>query len=326
MNRRFTLTALAFALLTACGGSNRDAEVIAQRYVHKYGYDVSPEDWSSHDYPGQIITTLKNGVTVAEGFEEGRLHGPRTVTYPHSQTLNTLEVYSKGSLTRRVTYSVRGVPSTEENFCSPTETKVTTWYHSGSPRSQEEFVGSVLMSAEYYNQQNEVESRIEEGSGQKTIRNSYGDLLAKEVIRNTKTVYMEEFHQNGTPKLIASFEDGELEGKRQEFAYTGEPLIVEYWHNGVLDGVTTKFQNGCKYEEIPYKQGIKHGIAKRYVDGETVIEETHWAYNKRHGSSIIFVDGVAKTSWYFQGAKVSKSRYDDLNGRLEMVASNFEEN
>ncbi len=321
MSRRFTLTALALALLTACG-SDREAEVIAQRYIHKYGYDVSSEDWNSHDYPGQVVTTLKNGVTISETFEESRLHGPRTVTYPHSQTLNTLEIYTKGDLKRRVTYSVRGVPSMEEKFNSPSETKITTWYHSGSPRSQEEFLGSVLISAEYYNQQNEVESRIDDSSGQRTVRNFYGELLAKEVIRNAEVVYKEEFHSNGTPRLIASYENGQLEGKLQEFAYTGEPLLVEYWHEGVRDGLVTRFQNGCKYEEVPYKQGIKHGIAKRFVDGEVVIEETHWAYNKRHGSSVIFVDGVAKTSWFFQGSKVSKSRFDDLNGRLEILASN----
>jgi hypothetical protein len=145
MNRRVTLTALAFVLLASCG-SNKDAEVIAQRYIHKYGYDVSYEDWKGHEYPGQVVTTLKNGVTVSESFEEGRLHGPRTVTYPHSQTLNQLEVYSKGELKRRVTYSVRGVPSMEELFTSPTETKVTTWYHSGSPRSQEDLLQSTKRS------------------------------------------------------------------------------------------------------------------------------------------------------------------------------------
>jgi len=324
MNQRVTLSLLSLALLASCGSGSDDdkTNAIAQRYIHKYGYDVSYEDWKGHDYPGQVVTTLKNGVTIAETFEEGRLHGPRTVTYPHSQTLNQLEVYTKGELKRRVTYSVRGVPSMEEIFSSPTETKVTTWYHSGSPRSQEDYLGSILMSAEYYNPQNEVESKIEEGSGQKTVRNIYGDLLSKEVVRNTETVYVEEFHANGTPKLIASFENGDLEGKRQEFAYTGEPLIVEYYHNGLLDGVITKFQNGCKYEEIPYKQGVKHGVAKRFVDGETVIEETNWAYNKKHGSSIIYIDGVAKTSWFFQGAKVSQPRFDDLNGRLEMLASN----
>ncbi len=321
MNRRLTLSALALVLLASCG-SDKNAEVIAQRYIHKYGYDVSYEDWNSHDYPGQVLTTLKNGVTISESYEEGRLHGPRTATYPHSQTLNTLEVYSKGELKRRVTYSVRGVPSQEELFVSPTETKITTWYHSGSPRSTEEYLGSILVSGEYFNLQNELESKIEDGSGQKTCRNIYGDLLSKEVIRNTETVYLEEFHPNGTPKLIASFENGQLEGKRQEFAYTGEPLVVEYYHNGLLDGVVARFQNGCKYEEVPYKQGHKHGIAKRFVDGESVIEETHWAHNKKHGSSVIYVDGVAKTSWFFQGSKVSKSRFDDLNSRLEMLASN----
>ena len=71
-----------------CNGKKED-EVVDQLYVHKYGYTVSKEEWSSKNYPGQVITTRQDGVTVTATYEDGKLNGPSTETFPHSQTVET---------------------------------------------------------------------------------------------------------------------------------------------------------------------------------------------------------------------------------------------
>src|SRR6267154_4884075 len=81
-------------LTFGCHNSNREnEEVISKRYIHKYGYDVSKEEWESTGYPGQVITSLRNGVTITASYEDNFLHGPTTHTYPYSQTMESLSTY-----------------------------------------------------------------------------------------------------------------------------------------------------------------------------------------------------------------------------------------
>jgi len=79
------LIPLCNVLLIKCQTSNKDKNdnVVSQRYIHKYGYDVSKEEWESTGYPGQVVTTLRNGVTLTSSYENGVLHGPTTYTFPH---------------------------------------------------------------------------------------------------------------------------------------------------------------------------------------------------------------------------------------------------
>lgn len=321
MNQKSLLCILLLGTLTSCFGKKESKEeVVSRRYLHNRGYDVSKEDWDSNQYPGRILTTLRNGSTLTESFEEGLLHGSRTLTHPHSQTIQTAEVYHHGQLKKKTIYSIRGVPEIETEFLGPEKTRVTRWYFSGSPRSVEEIEANQLKQASYYNSLYEIESQVIEGCGERILRDPFGLLLSKERLVDSSVVHIETFHSNGTPKRVASYLEGKLHGICQEFAFSGEPLSIEEWDHGILDGTIIHFQNGNKYEEIPYVKGLRQGTVRRYVDGSTLVEETEWSEGKKHGSSVLFIDGAAKTSWFFQDLKVSKNRFEELNDRLQYVA------
>ena len=105
----FSLPIAAGLVLAGCGGNNGNAQVISKRYIHKYGYAVSQSEWDSNNYPGQVITNLRNGVTITATYEGGILHGPSTHTHPHSQTVQYYYLYNFGDLKKEVKPLMIGV-------------------------------------------------------------------------------------------------------------------------------------------------------------------------------------------------------------------------
>jgi antitoxin component YwqK of YwqJK toxin-antitoxin module len=316
--RRALLIASAGLVLSSCTPDD-GRNVISQRYIHKYGYDVSHDEWMSQQYPGQVLTTLRDGMTITETYEDGLLHGAKTTTYPHSQTIHSLEEYERGRLHKRITYSVRGVPQKEELFKSAAHIVATTWYPSGTPKSKEEFKEEILINGQYFTVSNETDSRVENGTGERTIRNQSGDLLSREVFNNYGITYIETYYPNNMPHTATSYDNGKIHGEKKVFAMSGEPLSVEGYTNGILDGVATYYQNGYKYLEIPYTEGNKNGLVRHYIDGETVVEETEYLYGIKQGPSIVYCDGSARTTWYFEDRKVTRNQYEQLIQRRDMI-------
>ncbi len=313
----FVFPMIALALI-ACNDGPK-GQVISQRYVHKYGYDVSRDEWKAEAYPGNVITTLRDGKSITEPYEDGLLHGARTETYPHSQTIQTLEQYERGTLTKRVSYNIRGVPQKEEFFKGENQVLVTTWYPNGTPKSNEEFRDDILINGQYLNASNETDSRIENGTGERTIRNQSGDILSKEVFNNYLLTYIETYYPNNTPHTTTSYENNLLNGERKEFAMTGEPICVEHFAKGLKHGLSTYYQNGYKYSEIPYVHGLKNGVERHYIDGEIIVEETEFQNGIKQGSSVLYCDGSAKTTWYFENQIVSRSKYEQLMERHALI-------
>ena len=308
---------MALVLMSCSEGNNK--QVISQRYVHKYGYDVSRDEWKAESYPGHVLTTLRDGKTITEPYEDGLIHGARTETYPHSQTIQTLEQYEKGNLQKRVSFNVRGVPQKEEVFKAENHVIITAWYPNGTPKSNEEFRDDILINAQYLNASNETDSRIENGTGERTIRNQSGDILSKEVFNNYLLTYVETYYPNNTPHTTTSYENNLLHGEKKEFAMTGEPICVEHYYKGFKHGLATYYQNGYKYSEIPYSHGHKNGIERHYIDGEIIVEETEFRDGIKQGSSVLYCDGSAKTTWYFENQVVSRSKYEQLMDRHELI-------
>lgn len=313
-----SLVALLLAL-SSCDENKNTKNVISQRYIHKYGYDVSPEEWKTQQYPGQVLTTMRDGKTITESYEDGQLHGLRTETYPHSQTVKIMEQYERGRLNKRVVYSIRGVPETEELYKTDAHLLVTSWYPKGTPKSKEEYKDGVLINGWYYNAANETDTRIENGTGEKTVRNQNGDLLSKEIFNNYQINYIESYYPNNTPCTTVSYENGKINGQKKHFSMTGEPIFVEQYINGHKHGVCTYYQNGYKYLEVPYAFGVKNGVERHYIDGETVSEETEYQDGIKNGPSVVYCDGSARTTWYFENQKVSRSKYEQLVQRHEAI-------
>jgi antitoxin component YwqK of YwqJK toxin-antitoxin module len=315
--------ALGVAVLATFGCQNnkkkQHADVVSERYIHKYGYGVSREEWLSNDYPGQVITTLKNGITVSAAYESGVLHGDTSYTFPHSQTLESLHTYEKGNLAKKVTFDVRGMPFREESYISPMHVRSKYWYNTGTPKCVEETVDNDLIEGEYFTMKNELESRVSDGYGERSVRDKHGVLCAKEQIDKGQVSKRESFHNNGSPHVVLSFDEGLVHGEKRVFAETGEPLSVEHFTYGKLDGICTYYQNGVKYLEINYDDGLKRGVERHFMDGESLSYETHWTNNMKHGPSTYYFDGIAKVEWFYNDMKVSQHKFEELVEREKMI-------
>ena len=73
--------------------------------------------------------------------------------------------------------------------------------------------------------------------------------------------------------------------------------------------MTITFRGGEKFSEVPYYQGKKHGVEKRFRDGKIIVEEISWENDLMHGPYHTFVNSNLKTEWYLYGEKVSKAVY-----------------
>jgi antitoxin component YwqK of YwqJK toxin-antitoxin module len=297
MNIKYPYSMLSVAavlglLAGGCRDNDKDDQVVSQRYIHKYGYTVSKEDWESKSYPGQIVTTMKNGVTVTATYENGVLHGPCTHTFPHSQTVETYTVYDKASPVREVRYDITGMPLQEKNQLSPSRHTLTYWYTDGVPLSIEEYVNEELLEGQYFSRQNEVESRVDKGNGVRLSRNQKGELLSKDTVESGYMSVRESFYASGSPESITHYHRGQLHGEKKSFAQNGEPLALEEWVNGKLHGKSTHFKNGSKYLELSYLDGLKYGSEIHYVDGDQISQEIHWENDRKHGPSNFYVEST----------------------------------
>ena len=320
--KKATIPLCLLALLAAgCDNDSTSKNVLSQRYIHKYGYDVSQEEWQAQSYPGQVLTTLRDGKTITESYEDGLLHGSRTETFPHSQTVQMLETYERGHLAKRITYNIRGVPQAEEKFNSPTHVVVTSWYPKGTPKSKEEFKDNILINGQYFSASNETDSRIENGTGERILRNSSGDILSREIFNHFALTYVETYFPNNTPHVTTSYENGKIHGEKKVFAMSGEPVSVQNYFHGKKHGISTYYQNGYKFLEVAYVDGLKDGMERQYIDGETLVEETQYAEGMKHGPSIVYCDGAARTSWYFEDNKVSRSKFESLLMRDDLITT-----
>ncbi|MCF7851625.1 MAG: hypothetical protein K9M07_00095 [Simkaniaceae bacterium] len=316
----FLLSCIALATVACDNRAHQSGdEVIAVRCIHKYGYDVPKDEWEAHHYPGKIIATHRNGVTVSTHYEDGLMHGERARTYPHSQTVEMKDLFERGTLVKKTTYDLRGIPSTETHYLSPTHTKTISWYSSGTPKSTEEYVNGNLTTATYYNAANEVESTIENGSGTLTQRDGHGELKSRVVYDNFAIVQKEYFSKNEIPSISEFYKDGLLNGPRLVYSEYGSPISSEQYKDGLLNGACTYYQNGYKYLEIPFLDGQKNGIERHFIDGEELAEETEWHDNIKHGPSVIFYDGVPTTTWYYNNEKVSRMKYEELCRREDEI-------
>lgn len=319
-----TVVALLGAVTTGCRDNDKEEQVVSQRYIHKYGYAVSKEDWESKNYPGQVVTTMRNGVTVTATYENGTLHGPCTHTYPHSQTVESYIVYDKGSPVRELHYDATGMPTQETTRLSPSRYTLTYWYTDGTPLSIEEYVNEELLEGQYFTQLNEMESRVDKGNGVRIRRTQQGILLSKDIIESGYMMVREAFYENGTPESTAHYSKGQLHGEKKNFAQNGEPLLIEEWVNGKLHGKATHFKNGSKYMELSYLDGLKYGPEIHYIDGEQVSQEVHWENDKKHGPSHFYVDGSTQTQWFYDGKEVSAKKFQELD-RLDTMIGKISE-
>ena len=319
-NFRFSIPLAIGLILCGCGRNNSDNQVISKRYIHKYGYAVSQSEWDNNNYPGQVLTSLRDGVTITATYENGTLHGPTTHTHPHSQTIKNYYLYNFGELKKEVSYDVLGMPVEENVQLSPHRHCITKWYGDGTPMSIEDFADNELLDAKYFTLGNEVESTVERGMGLRTIRDQNGILLAKDHFDSGYLTRRETFYASGSPESMAHFHFNKKSGERFVFAENGNPLAEEEWVENQLHGKATYYTNGKKQTEVFFINGARNGIETHFIDGEQIEQEIHWIYDRRHGPTKFYVgDNVAKTEWYYDGKHVSKRQFDEFDQMDQMI-------
>ncbi len=324
MNKFFLCVLLGY-LATSCTSSQTDQQVISRRYIHKYGYAVSKEEFEKHRYPGQIITTLRDGVTISATYENGLLHGSCTHTHPHSESIQYFFLYNEGNLVKELVYNQLGMPLEEHIQLSPQRYSLTKWYQDGTPMSIENYTGEELIDGEYLSKTNEVQSRVELGKGERIYNTLDGTLLIKDEIAGGYISKRETFYPNGMPESIASYQAGKLDGEKTIFYQTGEPRATEEWRQGLLHGKTTLFSGGVKQSEVYYLAGVKNGPEIHYIDGEKVEQEILWSRDKKHGPTKFFVNGsLSQVEWYYDGRSVTKRKYEELSQLDHMITQSFE--
>ena len=290
----------------------RVSDVVSCTYKHKYGVEVSRSDWESRGRDGQVTTTLKSGVTVTKDYSSGVLVGETTYTFPHSNTIETVETYRDGSLVKTVTNYPSGLPRCEEEVTASGSTVVTLWYESGSPMSVEERRDERVLTGKYYTSTEECDATVIAGEGERKRRDPYGQLLSVDSINDGWLTLRTTFHPNGSPKEYIPFEYGTISGVKKTFLPGGEPNTVEEWQNDSQHGITVAYRNGEKFSEIPYENGQKRGVERRFFNGTELQEEVTWLNDQRHGATRAYVGDAVKTDWYYQNRLVSKLVFDQM--------------
>jgi antitoxin component YwqK of YwqJK toxin-antitoxin module len=305
------LLAAACACQPPCD-SNNDSDIVATKYVHRYGVTIPQYQWEEAGQSGQIVTTRNDGVCCSQSYYCGNLDGDTTHTFPFSNGIEKVQTYSQNELIKEVTYHPSGQIRTETTHNPPEPTQVREWYENGTLKLHEKYAGSQLSYGEYYNAKGERSSGIESGSGLKAMHDTYGALWGVEERKGGEVIYRTTYYPNGSPKEIDPYKDGVLTGLRKTYYPGGEPQTIETWVDGKQEGLTTIFKEGEKSQEIPYKNGLKNGVGRLYRDGAIVVQEITWKDDKMHGPSRTYIEDRVATEWYFKGNKVTKGYYDSF--------------
>ncbi len=291
-------------------------EVIDETYVHRYGVEVSPQDWNAGGNHGKIVTTLSNGVVVTKTYDSGILDGDTTYTFPHSSGIEKVESYMNGVLQKESSYYISGSPKQEILYNSPQNRTVLAWYESKAPKSKEQYHGNLLYQAIYHKSDNQLDSEVENYNGTRTIRDDYGQLVSIDTVDKGLMTLRSSFHPNGAPKEVIPYANDAVHGQVKTYFPAGEPLTVEEWKNGKRSGLTVEYLNGEKISDCFYFNGHKQGIEHRYRDGNTVVQEISWANGLKQGPSTTYVgNAIKKIDWYWQDKQISKANYDMMTGQ-----------
>lgn len=319
MRSSFIIGSLALLALTAaCNRSNRyydnEVAVVQQSYVHKYGVEVDPVSWDQRGRNGQVVSTQKNGVTVAQNYVDGVLDGETTYTFPHSTAIEKVVVFDKGDLISETVLFPSGGKKmdTEYNPSRPDYLIISQWYENGTQRSRETYTNDRLDEGTYYDKKGEVESTIAQGTGTRYERDDFGNLMSSDNYDNGELMESTFYHPNHSVKEVIPYVNNTIQGMRKFYQLGGDPDRFEEWQNGRQTGATIVFQHGEKVAEVPYVNGMKHGIEKRFRDGEYVVEEVTWVNGKQNGPHTMYINNQPNVDWFFNDKHVSKAQYDKL--------------
>lgn len=293
-------------------------EVVEQEYIHRYGVPVEVNNWQSQGSSGQVVSTLKNGVVVTKTFAGGALEGETSYTFPHSELIETREIYSGNDLIKETHFYRNGTPAHQIDHTTQT---FITWYDNGATQSSEVVENGLIVKGEYFDLNHRQDSRIVDSNGLRTRRDAFGNRIAVDSIENGQVVLTKTFHQNGAVKEEIPYVNGCTEGQLKTYLPDGVPVAIEIWIQGEKTGPARLFENGEMVAEVPYIKGVKNGIERRFRNGKIVVAEMSWVQGNLYGPYISYVGEVTKIDYYYQGKAVSKSVYDKMTNGFDPYVS-----
>lgn len=317
---RYSLVGAAALIIASCQNHTTFDQVVSQKYVHKYGFDVSEQEWEERAQDGQEISMLKNGVKVTRSYQNGQLSGPTTHTFPHSSTVEKLLVYDQGTLLKETVYDLSGMPIREDLYEFDDRNIITLWDEKGVPLSIEEYNNDLLMEGKYYTAEHILEAQVEAGFGERIKRDRTGLLLSKDRMEDGHIAERTTYHPTEEIHAISRYDDYQLHGEQLKFTSTGKPLMKLNWQRGILNGPKVVYRNGLKVAEIPYVNGQKNGIEKHYDDLDNLTAEIEWKNDKKHGSCKFYTDETTDTEWYYKGQTVNADKFQMLENREKLMA------
>lgn len=311
-----TLSGCLLILLaaTACESMKEYENRYDCTYIHPYGVPVGSEQWAESGSNGQRIISWRDGVTVTQSYADGLLHGESTYTYPLSDQIERTEKYCNNELVSQIFYNTSGVPKQSIVYSAPNSKTITIWYDCGNPRSIETYEGALLITGKYYTLLNQSDSWVYKGDGERILRNEFGHFVSLDVflegVMTTRTTY----YQNRSPREIACYnKSGQLHGIRKTYYEGGEPMAIEQWDHGEQSGMTEVFQHGEKFAEVPYVEGKKNGVEKRFFNGCSLVQEVTWKDDLIQGPTYTYDgDRVVNTDWYYKGRLTTRANYESF--------------
>ena len=311
---------IAALIVASCQTNTTTDQIVSQKFVHKYGFDLSEQEWEQRAQEGQVISTLQNGVSISRTFENGILHGPTTYTFPNSSTVEKILLYDQGNLLKETVQDMTGMPIREEAYEFDDRLILTFWNDKGVPLNVEEYNGNLLVDGKYYSPEHELEAQVENGNGFRTKRERSGLLISRDQMENGTMTSRTTYHPNGQVHTVSHYHDYMLHGDQSKYTASGRPLMNLRWDRGILDGIKAIYRNGLKVAEIPYVHGQKNGVETHYDDLGNLIAEIIWRNDKKHGCCKSYTEDSQDSDWYFNGSLVSAEKFDLLENRERIIA------
>jgi len=314
------LMACAGILAVGCQSNKNNGDVVSQEFVHKYGFELTEQEWQDRAQDGQMITMQKDGVKVTRSFENNQLHGLTTYSFPHSSIIEKLMVYDQGTLLKEVLHDAAGIPMREDLYEFDDRTIITLWDEKGAPLSIEEYDDEALMEGKYFTPEHELEGQVVAGCGTRVKRERGGLLLCRDAITNGAIAERTSYHPNGQIHTVSHYSDYQLDGEQIKNTASGKPLMTLHWKHGVLDGSKIVYRNGIKLAEIPYVNGLKHGTEIHYDDLGNLTAEIQWKNDKKHGFSKFYSEESIENEWFYKGQVVNEQKFEMLENREKLIA------
>jgi len=309
----YLLSVLTTSLLLGGCFSGDGDEIVSQKFIHKYGFDVSESEWDAREKEGQIVSLLKSGEKVSNSYENGILHGVSTVTFPNSSIIQKSLAYNQGVLLKEIVNDEEGIPISEDVYEFDDRRVETCWDEKGSPLSIEEYDNDLLVEGKYFTSNHELEGQVEAGFGERYVRDRMGLLLSRDLIENGIVSTRTNYHANGHIHSVSHYHDFQLHGEQRKFASNGQPLMDLNWNHGILDGMKIVYRTGHKVSEIPYINGQRHGLEYHFDESGEITANIEWKNDRKHGCSRFSTNDTTENEWFYKGAVVSQDRFEMLN-------------